>query len=66
MVGSSAEALDRMLDRIQPPAAFSRRDSDGLAATGRSLHDLRGIRYTEGEGGAAPAPVELPGGNPAC
>lgn len=30
------------------------RGSDGLAVIGRTLHDLRGIRYEDGEGGAAP------------
>ena len=31
------------------------RDIDGMAVIGRTLHDLRGIRYDEGEGGGAPA-----------
>lgn len=31
------------------------RGADGLAVIGRTLHDLRGIRHDEGEGGAAPA-----------
>lgn len=33
------------------------RDVDGLAITGRTLHDLRGIRFEEGEGGNQPAPA---------
>lgn len=32
-----------------------RADVDGMAVIGRTLHDLRGIRFTEGEGGNAPA-----------
>lgn len=32
-----------------------RTDIDGMAVIGRTLHDLRGIRYVEGEGGNAPA-----------
>lgn len=30
-------------------------DHDGLAVIGRTLHDLRGIRFGEGEGGGTPA-----------
>lgn len=33
----------------------ARADIDGLALIGRTIHDLRGIRYVEGEGGNAPA-----------
>ena len=33
----------------------ARADVDGLALIGRTIHDLRGIRYVEGEGGNAPA-----------
>lgn len=33
------------------------RDVDGLARIGRSLHDLRGLRFAEGEENAQPAPV---------
>ena len=29
-------------------------DRDGLAVIGRTIHDLRGIRFEEGTGGAAP------------
>jgi len=32
-----------------------RTDIDGMAVIGRTIHDLRGIRYVEGEGGNAPA-----------
>ena len=35
-----------------PPALA---DRDGLAVIGRTIHDLRGIRFEEGTGGAAPA-----------
>lgn len=37
------------------------RGPDGLAVIGRTLHDLRGIRYEGGEGGAAPAAPAAPG-----
>lgn len=30
---------------------------NGMALIGRSLHDLRGIRFEQGEGGGAPAPA---------
>lgn len=33
----------------------ARRNSDGFAQIGRTLHDLRGIRFDEGEAGNAPA-----------
>lgn len=33
---------------------------DGLAVIGRTLHDLRGIRFDEGEGGNAPAVPAAP------
>ena len=33
----------------------ARADIDGLAVIGRTLHDLRGIRFEDGEGGATPA-----------
>lgn len=35
------------------------RTTDGLAVIGRTLHDLRGIRFAEGEGAVAP-PAEQP------
>lgn len=38
--------------KINP--AFTRNDADGLACIGRSLHDLRGIRFEDGDGGNAP------------
>jgi len=31
--------------------AFARADRDGLARIGRTLHDLRGIRFADGDGG---------------
>lgn len=39
--------------------AFTRADRDGLARIGRTLHDLRGIRFAEGDGGGAPAGEQL-------
>jgi hypothetical protein len=45
-------------------------DDDGLAVIGRTLHDLRGIRFDNGTGGNAPAPQQSavpappPGVNP--
>lgn len=33
------------------------RDRDGMAVIGRTLHDLRGIRFLEGEGGNPPPPA---------
>jgi len=41
-----------MHNRITPTAL---RDRDGMAVIGRTLHDLRGIRHDEGEGGNASA-----------
>lgn len=41
-------------------AAFGLRDRDGLAVIGRTLHDLRGIRYNQEPGGNAPAATEPP------
>ncbi|QDZ15785.1 hypothetical protein [Humibacter ginsenosidimutans] len=41
-----------MSSNINP--AFTRRDADGLACIGRTLHDLRGIRFGNGENGNAP------------
>jgi len=35
-------------------------DADGLAVIGRTLHDLRGIRFEDGPGGNTPAPTETP------
>lgn len=32
-------------------------DQDGMAVIGRTLHDLRGIRYEDGPGGNPPAPT---------
>jgi hypothetical protein len=37
------------------PCVLARADVDGLALIGRTLHDLRGIRFDAGEGGNAPA-----------
>jgi len=37
------------------PCVFARAGIDGLALTGRTLHDLRGIRFEVGENGNAPA-----------
>lgn len=42
------------------PAPCALRGPNGLAILGRTPHDLRGIRYGEGEGGAAPAAAETP------
>ncbi|TQL46679.1 hypothetical protein FB562_2203 [Homoserinimonas aerilata] len=44
------------------------RDRDGLAVIGRTLHDLRGIRFEEGEGGNQPpaAPPAAPPAPPAA
>lgn len=39
----------------QNPAPPVVRDRDGMAVIGRTLHDLRGIRFEDGEGGNAPA-----------
>ena len=44
----------------------TKRDIDGLAVIGRTLHDLHGIRYENGEGGAAPAAVAAPAVEPAA
>lgn len=44
---------------------FARRDSDGLAVIGRTLNDLRGVRFDEGEGGNAPATPATPAAVPA-
>jgi len=41
------------------------RGPDGLAVIGRTLHDLRGIRYAEGEGGNEPPAAEEPKLEPA-
>lgn len=41
------------------------RGSDGLALIGRTLNDLRGIRFVEGEDGGAPAADETPTGETA-
>lgn len=38
-------------------------DADGMAVVGRTLHDLRGIRFDEGTGGNQPA-APAPGANP--
>jgi len=38
--------------------AHAKRGSDGLAIIGRTLHDLRGLRFDEGEEGNEPAPEE--------
>lgn len=48
------EALDAAFP-APVPAAFTRQDDDGLACVGRTLHDLRGIRFADGEDGNAPA-----------
>jgi len=42
--------------------AFARTDVDGLAVIGRTLHDLRGIRFGEGDGGNTPAAGAETGG----
>lgn len=36
------------------------RDRDGMAVIGRTLHDLRNIRFDEGEGGNTPPAVPVP------
>lgn len=41
-----------------------RRDHDGLAVIGRSLHDLRGIRHVEGENGSTPPAGDTPPASP--
>lgn len=53
---------------ITAPHTGAARDVDGLAVVGRTLHDLRGIRFDDGEGGNVPAggaPATDGGENPA-
>jgi hypothetical protein len=40
--------------------ALARANADGLAVIGRTLHDLRGIRFDNDEGGNAPAAPSAP------
>lgn len=40
---------------ITTTTPLAARNADGVAIIGRTLHDLRGIRFDEGEGGNAPA-----------
>ncbi|TFC92048.1 MULTISPECIES: hypothetical protein [Cryobacterium] len=51
-----------MFKHLAHPAA---RNSDGMAIIGRTLHDLRGIRFGEGEGGNTPPPAAPPVAAPA-
>jgi len=47
------------------PRPLAARGPDGLAIIGRTLHDLRGIRFDTGEGGNAPAAPAAPAPSPA-
>lgn len=60
-----ASARDFDLDALptQLEQLYGRRDIDGMAVTGRTRHDLRGIRFAEGEGGNGPAGGDGAGGN---
>lgn len=48
--------MSKNLPAVPPTLA----DRDGLAIIGRTLHDLRGIRFEDGPGGGTPAPAPAP------
>jgi len=53
------------MSTIETHVPLALRGPDGLAVIGRTLHDLRGIRFGDGEGGNAPASEDpAPGEEP--